>query len=79
MVEGTLNAPRRNTFRARPSVSRINGREQCTRNEGQGETENKFTYLQELHITATLEETFLEGCLRSKRIPNKWSRTVHTE
>ena len=59
MVEGTLNAPRRNTFRARQSVSRVQW------NEGQGETKNKFTYLQDLHISAMFDETFLEGCLRS--------------
>ena len=34
-----------------------------SQNEGQRETKNKFTYLQDLHISATLEETFLEGCL----------------
>ena len=33
-----------------------------TGNEGQGETKNNFTYLQDLHISASLEETFHVGC-----------------
>ena len=56
---GGGHAPRRNTFRARPSVSRKNGREQCR--HGMKDTENQknnFTYLQDLHISPTLEETF---------------------
>ena len=67
MVEGTLNAPRRNTFRARPSVSRINGREQCRHTERRTgrQKKNKFAHLQDLQISATLEETFLEGCLKT--------------
>ena len=30
--------------------------------EGQGETKNKFTHLQDLHISATLEKTLHVGC-----------------
>ena len=31
----------------------------------QGEPKNNFTKLQDLQISATLEETFLDGCLKS--------------
>ena len=51
-------------FRARQSVPRINGRKRCRHTEC-GRIENNFTLLQGLQISSTLEETFLEGCLKS--------------
>ena len=32
--------------------------------EGRGDLKNNFTQLQDLQISATPEETFLEGCLK---------------
>ena len=47
MVGGTLNASRRNTFGARPSVPGINGRKRCRHQErGTGRTQKQF------HVTA---------------------------
>ena len=79
MVGGTLNASRRSTFSSAHKRTQIKwSRTVQTPGKRDGETsKNNFTYLQDFHGSATLEETFLEGCLKQNQSRTMRIRNTH--